>query len=122
MSDAAIDDRDERLAVVFDQMMQASKPGSPQKRLDDAVRLHPDLARDLRELFATTLIVDDIAMLQSTDLNHLTGGGSTFPRTSGSLAARSGGVAGPDCGGHRGSASRGRATSRPQTQQHSDRR
>ena len=89
MSDAAIDDRDERLAVVFDQMMQASKPGSPQKRLDDAVRLHPDLARDLRELFATTLIVDDIAMLQSTDLNHLTGGGSTFPRTSGSLAAGS---------------------------------
>lgn len=89
MSDAAKDDRDERLAVVFDQMMQASKPGSPQKRLDDAVRLHPDLARDLRELFATTLIVDDIAMLQSTDLNHLTGGGSTFPRTSGSLAAGS---------------------------------
>ena len=89
MSDGAIDDRDERLAVVFDQMMQASKPGSPQKRLDDAVRLHPDLARDLRELFATTLIVDDIAMLQSTDLNHLTGGGSTFPRTSGSLAAGS---------------------------------
>ena len=89
MSDAATDDRDERLAVVFDQLMQNSRGGSAQKRLDDAVRQHPDLARDLRELFATAQIADDIALLQSSDLNHLTGGGSGSLRMSGSVAAGS---------------------------------
>jgi len=89
MSNAAIDDRDERLAVVFDQLMQDSKGGSAQKRLNDAIRKHPDLATDLRELFATAQIADDIALLQSSDLNHLTGGGSKTLRTSGSIAAGS---------------------------------
>ncbi len=89
MPDTAMDDRDERLAVVFDQLMQDSKSGSAQKRLDDAVRQHPDLAGDLRELFATAQIADDIAMLQSSDLNHLTGGGAKTPRMSGSIAAGS---------------------------------
>ena len=89
MSDTATDDRDERLAVVFDQLMQDSRSGSAQKRLDDAVRQHPDLAGDLRELFATAQIADDIAMLQSSDLNHLTGGGAKTPRMSGSIAAGS---------------------------------
>ncbi len=89
MSDAAIDDRDERLAVVFDQLMQDSKGGAAQKRLNAAIRQHPDLATDLRELFATAQIADDIALLQSSDLNHLTGGGSKTLRTSGSIAAGS---------------------------------
>lgn len=89
MPDAAIDDRDERLAVVFDQLMQDSKGGSAQKRLNDAIRQHPDLATDLRELFATAQIADDIAMLQSSDLIHLTGGGAKTLRTSGSVAAGS---------------------------------
>ena len=89
MSDTISDDRDERLAVVFDQLMQDSKVGSAQKRLNDAIRQHPDLATDLRELFATAQIADDIAMLQSSDLNHLTGGGSRTLRTSGTLAAGS---------------------------------
>ncbi len=89
MPDTAMDDRDERLAVVFDQLMQDYKSGSAQKRLDDAVRQHPDLAGDLRELFATAQIADDIAMLQSSDLNHLTGGGAKKPRMSGSIAAGS---------------------------------
>ena len=89
MSDTQTDDRDERLAVVFDQLMQDSKGGSAQKRLDDAVRQHPDLASDLRELFATAQIADDIALLQSSDLNHLTGGDSKTLRRSGSIAAGS---------------------------------
>lgn len=89
MSDTTTDERDERLAVVFDQLMQDSKSGPAQNRLDDAVRRHPDLASDLRELFATAQIADDIAMLQSSDLNHLTGGGSKTPRMSGSIAAGS---------------------------------
>jgi eukaryotic-like serine/threonine-protein kinase len=87
--DTISDDRDERLAVVFDQLMQDSKGGAAQKRLNDAIRQHPDLATDLRELFATAQIADDIAMLQSSELNHLTGGGSKMLRTSGSLAAGS---------------------------------
>ena len=89
MSDTATDDRDERLAVVFDQLMQDSKSGSAQKRLDDAVRQHPDLASELRELFATAQIADDIALLQSSDLNSLTGGGLKTPRMSGSYSAGS---------------------------------
>ncbi len=89
MPDTISDDRDERLAVVFDQLMQDSKGGSAQKRLNDAIRQHPDLATDLRELFATAQIADDIALLQSSDLIHLTGGGSRMLRTSGTLAAGS---------------------------------
>ncbi|HQX49156.1 MAG TPA: serine/threonine-protein kinase [Planctomycetaceae bacterium] len=83
------DERDERLAVVFDQLMQDSKGGSSLQRLEEAIRKHPDLELDLRELFATAQIADDIAMLQSSDLNHLTGGGSGFTRNSGSPAAGS---------------------------------
>jgi len=82
-------DHDERLAVVFDQLMQDSKSGSPGERLEDAIRQHPDLAQDLRELFATTRIVDDIALLQSTELSHLTGGGSRRTQISGTPAAGS---------------------------------
>ncbi|HQZ65245.1 MAG TPA: serine/threonine-protein kinase [Planctomycetaceae bacterium] len=83
------DERDERLAVVFDQLMQDSKGGSSLQRLEEAIRKHPDLELDLRELFATAQIAEDIAMLQSSDLNHLTGGGSGFTRNSGSPAAGS---------------------------------
>ena len=91
MSDAttAADNRDERLAEVFDQLMQDSKSGTPAQQLDAAVRKHPDLEQDLRELFATAQIADDIALLQSIDLMHLTGAGSGRPRTTGSLAAGS---------------------------------
>ncbi len=89
MPDKTMDDREERLAMVFDELMQDSNGGTAQRRLDDAVRQHPDLAGDLRELFATAQIADDIAMLQSSDLNYLTGGGSKSPRMSGSIAAGS---------------------------------
>ena len=89
MPDKTMDDREERLAMVFDELMQDSNGGTAQRRLDDAVRQHPDLAGDLRELFATAQIADDIAMLQSSDLNYLTGGGSKTPRMSGSIAAGS---------------------------------
>ncbi|MCA9013328.1 MAG: serine/threonine protein kinase [Planctomycetaceae bacterium] len=89
MSDEVSDDRDERLAVVFDQLMQDSKGESAQKKLDDAIRKHPDLATDLRELFATAQIADDIALLQSSDLNHLTGGGSRTSTIAGSIGTGS---------------------------------
>ena len=89
MSGIASNDRDERLAVVFDQLMQDSRSGAAQQRLAEAIQQHPDLATDLRELCATAQIADDIAMLQSSDLNYLTGGGSKTPRTTGSIAAGS---------------------------------
>lgn len=83
------DERDERLAIVFDQMMQDTQAGSSQQQLEDAIRQHPDLATDLRELFATARIADDIALLQSSDLNHLTGGGLPISQKSGSVATGS---------------------------------
>lgn len=67
------DDRDERLAIVFDQLMQDSCSGSPQQKLEQAIRQHPDLAQDLTELFATAQIADDIALLQSTVIEKLSG-------------------------------------------------
>ncbi|MEZ6032536.1 MAG: serine/threonine-protein kinase [Planctomycetaceae bacterium] len=89
MSDTVNVDRDERLAIVFDQLMQDSKRGSAQKRLDEAIRQHPDLATDLRELFATAQIADDIALLQSSDLDQLTGGGSKTSTIAGTRGAGS---------------------------------
>lgn len=89
MSDPDDSDRDERLAVVFDQLMQDSKRGSAQMRLDEAICRHPDLATDLRELFATARIADDIALLQSSDLDQLTGGGSKTSTIAGTRGAGS---------------------------------
>ena len=68
------DDADERLSIAFDELIQDSRSGSSQQRLEEAIRKNPDLERDLRELFATAQFADDVAMLQSSDLNHLTGG------------------------------------------------
>lgn len=90
MSDTRLtNDRDKRLAEVFDQLMQDSKSGTPAQQLDTAVRKHPDLEQDLRELFATAQIADDIALLQSTELMHLTGGDAGRPQTPGSFSAGS---------------------------------
>jgi serine/threonine protein kinase len=86
---ATTDDRDERLAVVFDELMQDARSASAGKRLEDAISANPDLEHDLRELFATAQIADDIALFQSTDLNHLTGGGTRRPQISGTQAAGS---------------------------------
>lgn len=69
------DEREERLAVVLDELMQDSNDATAEARLEDAISKHPDLAKDLRELFATTRIVDDIALLQSVELSHLTSSG-----------------------------------------------
>ncbi|MEY3174263.1 MAG: Serine/threonine-protein kinase PknB [Planctomycetota bacterium] len=63
------DERDERLAVVFDRLLQDSRNGSSQQRLEEAIRLNPDLEQDLRELFATAQMADDLALLQSVSLS-----------------------------------------------------
>ncbi|MFM7869909.1 MAG: hypothetical protein ACKPHU_37300, partial [Planctomycetaceae bacterium] len=59
------DERDERLAVVFDQLMRDSRGGSAAVRLEDAIRRNPDLERDLRELFATARMAEDLALLDT---------------------------------------------------------
>jgi len=59
------DERDERLAVVFDQLMQDSRSGPAMTRLEAAIRQHPDLERELRELFATARMADDLALLDT---------------------------------------------------------
>ena len=82
------DERDERLAVVFDQLLQDSRGGSATARLQDAIRRNPDLERDLRELFATARMAEDLALLDSVagdpadslSLSRLSG--STFRRSS----------------------------------------
>jgi serine/threonine-protein kinase len=65
----AVEDRDERLAVIFDRLLQDSQRGNGQQRLEDAIRLNPDLEQDLRELFATAQMAEDLAVLQSVSLS-----------------------------------------------------
>ncbi|MFM8475793.1 MAG: serine/threonine-protein kinase [Planctomycetaceae bacterium] len=65
----AVEDRDERLAVIFDRLLQDSQRGNGQQRLEEAIRLHPDLEQDLRELFATAQMAEDLAVLQSVSLS-----------------------------------------------------
>jgi len=59
------DERDERLAVVFGQLMQGPRGGSAVALLEDAIRRNPDLERDLRELFATARMAEDLALLDT---------------------------------------------------------
>jgi len=65
----AVEDRDERLAVIFDRLLQDSRHGNGQQRLEEAIRLNPDLEQDLRELFATAQMAEDLAVLQSVSLS-----------------------------------------------------
>jgi serine/threonine-protein kinase len=62
-------ERDERLAVIFDQLLEDSRTGGGQRRLEEAIRNNPDLERDLRELFATAQMADDLALLNSVSLS-----------------------------------------------------
>jgi len=59
------DERDERLAVVFGQLMQGPRGGSAVALLEDAIRRNPDLEGDLRELFATARMAEDLALLDT---------------------------------------------------------
>jgi serine/threonine protein kinase len=62
---SAAEERDERLAVVFDQLIQDSRGDSPEQKLEEAIRQHPDLEKDLRELFATACMADGLAFLDA---------------------------------------------------------
>lgn len=55
--------REERLAAVLDHLLHDSRSGNAQQKLEETVRSHPDLAEDLRSLFATVRMADDLALL-----------------------------------------------------------
>ncbi|MCA9064286.1 MAG: serine/threonine protein kinase [Planctomycetaceae bacterium] len=62
------DEREQRLAAVLDELLNDSRDGDATAKLEDAVHRHPDLEQDLRELWATAMIADDVALLQSAEL------------------------------------------------------
>ncbi len=60
-------ERDERLAVIFDQLMELSREGDRMTLLESAIRSHPDLEQELRELWATAMIANDVALFEQSD-------------------------------------------------------
>lgn len=63
MTAATEPDRDSRLALLIDEMLAAARRGqAPQ--FDEIARQHPDLADELRELWGTALLADDLGSLQ----------------------------------------------------------
>ncbi|MCA9048850.1 MAG: serine/threonine protein kinase, partial [Planctomycetaceae bacterium] len=84
---ATPDDRDERLALILDELANASADGSAVNALEQAVQRHPDLAQEIRELYATVVIAGDIALLQSLEDTNVVG---DFPGGSQDDASRPG--------------------------------
>ncbi|MCR9202589.1 MAG: serine/threonine protein kinase [Planctomycetaceae bacterium] len=71
------DDREERLAIILDDLVNSSSAGGATDQLEKAVRENPDLASDLRELYATAMIASDVALFQSSDVSQLLNDSST---------------------------------------------
>jgi serine/threonine protein kinase len=87
LSKSTATERDERLAEILDQLLQDSNAGSPRQQLEAALQAYPDFEQELRELWATAMFADDIALLQSAELNSLTGGDTAKLNVSGSKDA-----------------------------------
>ena len=49
------------LAIVLDRLISESADGSSSELLEKAIREHPDLERDIRELYATAMIASDVS-------------------------------------------------------------
>jgi serine/threonine protein kinase len=95
MSLSPEEDRDERLANALDRMMQPAGEGSPADRLVSEIQKHPDLEKDLRELFGTMQMVDDIVLLQSAELNPPFGNANSRSSHSGSGRNPGSGITSP---------------------------
>ena len=65
------DDSEERLAIVLDQLINRSGAVSSADLLEEAVREHPDLADDIRELYATAMIANDVALMNSDEVSQI---------------------------------------------------
>lgn len=55
-------DRDSRLARLIDELLEAARQGQP-PRFDEIERLHPDLIVELRQLWGTAQLADDLGSL-----------------------------------------------------------
>ncbi len=81
-TDESISDTDERLAEILNRLIQDSQSGDLPD-LEAVVRSHPDLAEEIRELWATAMIAEDFA--GGSDDDSLSGertaeAASTIPR------------------------------------------
>ena len=76
------DERDERLALVLDQMISNAGNGSSAEILDRTIRENPDLENDIRELYATAMIASDVAMFQSAEVSRILDGSGSHPSMS----------------------------------------
>src|SRR5262245_54306993 len=54
------EDRDERLALLLDDLIQRQRAGESVS-LERTIEQHPDLSRELRELWAAVMIADAVA-------------------------------------------------------------
>lgn len=64
----ATQSRDERLAAILDELLNQRSERDPEQALADAIAEHPDLADEVRELFATAMVASDIGSLQLDEL------------------------------------------------------
>jgi serine/threonine protein kinase len=62
-------DHDERLASIFEYLLDTAAEGTRADRLTQAVVENPDLEQEIRELAATAMIANDVASFQFGDLS-----------------------------------------------------
>ena len=69
MNDSPLNENDEeRLALILDQLINESANGTSAGNLEATIRQHPDLEREIRELYGTAMIASDVAMFQAADV------------------------------------------------------
>ncbi len=70
------DERDERLAAILEDVLSHRQGGSSIQELNRVILQNPDLEKELRELWATAMIANDVAMLQSAEISRISGSNS----------------------------------------------
>ena len=74
---SAADKREEQLANVLDSILHGNAAGTSESRLNQAILEHPELAVDLRELWATAMIANDVALFQSAEVSRILDGSAS---------------------------------------------
>lgn len=83
------EEREERLAIVLDQLINDSHNGSSARLLDQAIADNPDIAGEIRELYGTAMIASDVALFQSSEVSRILHGESPAAAESMNAAAGS---------------------------------
>lgn len=83
------EEREERLAIVLDQLINNSHNGSSARLLDQAIADNPDIAEEIRELYGTAMIASDVALFQSSEVSRILNGESPAAAESVNAAAGS---------------------------------